>query len=550
MVSTLLIFLYILITCYVSGFAVTYIMSRGRTQLIHNAVFYLFVGLGFCTVYSEIFSLFGGVGLVANLGLIVVCLLSVLFLRKQLLISFKGFVNRDERIRILVAGILLLFFAYGTSFGIMHVDSDLYHAQSIRWIEEYGVVKGLGNIHTRLAYNSASFCLSALFSMGFLGGQSFHVCQGFSAWMLAVLCVDLFKKKSVFKASLSNFARLAGIYYLLNIYDEMVSPASDYFMVTMLLLVVIMALDELEKDNKNPYFYGILSLMGLVILTVKISGALIILISIYPIILFIKEKDVKSIFRFIAAGIICVVPFFIRNVILSGYLIYPVTGIDIFDLEYKIPFDIARFDEREIQVYGRGYSDVSRFDESITKWLPDWFRGLDSINKVAFVLAVVSVIVLVLVAIYIFIKKKKELYGYLLIMGIMTASFGYWMITAPIIRYGCVFLWLTPLLNLGMLYNLTLRKIDKGILVKIAFFLFVLYKGYAFSREWISGAESKYLISQQDYGHYELVEYKVDNHIFYMPVSGGLTGYDPFPTIPYETEFRLLGNDLKDGFCK
>lgn len=550
MVLTFFLFLYILIICYVSGFSVTFLMTKGKLEAVKSGIFYVFTGFGFCTVYAEFFSLFAGVGLIANLGLILICLISAFFLKRQLLASVKELLGKDKKIVIIISVLLLVFFAYGTSFGIMHVDSDLYHAQSIRWIEEYGVVKGLGNIHTRLAYNSASFCLSALFSMSFMGGQSFHVCQGFSAWILAVMCIGLFRKKSVFKPTLSNFARLAGIYYLLNIYDEMVSPASDYFMVTMLLTVLILFLEGLEKENADPNFYGILSLMGLVVLSVKISGALIVLICIYPVILFIKKKDFKSIIRFLITGIICVVPFFARNVILSGYLVYPVTGIDIFNPEYKIPFDIARYDEREIQVYGRGYSDVSRFDESITKWLPDWFRGLDSINKAAFVLAVVSVMVLVAVAIYIFVKKKKELYGFLLAMGIMTASFGYWMITAPIIRYGCVFLWLTPLLNLGMLYNLTLSKIDRGILVKIAFLLFILYKGYAFSREWISGAESKYLFTQQDYGHYDLVEYEVDKHIFYMPVEGGLTGYDPFPTIPYETEFRLLGTELKDGFCK
>ena len=44
----------------------------------------------------------------------------------------------------------------------MHVDTGLYHAQAIRWIEEYGVVCGLGNLHSRFAYNSAAFALCAL----------------------------------------------------------------------------------------------------------------------------------------------------------------------------------------------------------------------------------------------------------------------------------------------------------------------------------------------------------------------------------------------------
>lgn len=38
-----------------------------------------------------------------------------------------------------------------------HHNTDLYHVQSIRWIEEYGIAPGLGNLHYHLAYNSAFF---------------------------------------------------------------------------------------------------------------------------------------------------------------------------------------------------------------------------------------------------------------------------------------------------------------------------------------------------------------------------------------------------------
>lgn len=60
-----------------------------------------------------------------------------------------------------------------------HYDTDLYHAQSIRWIEEYGIAPGLGNLHHRLAYNSAFFSLQALFSWRFILGRSLHCVNGF-----------------------------------------------------------------------------------------------------------------------------------------------------------------------------------------------------------------------------------------------------------------------------------------------------------------------------------------------------------------------------------
>ena len=93
-----------------------------------------------------------------------------------------------------LAGLVLLM-AYGTSRGYMHVDTGLYHAQAIRWIEEYGVVPGLGNLHSRFAYNSAAFPLCAVYSMRWLGGSLFpegmHAVQGFLALLVGIHCASL-----------------------------------------------------------------------------------------------------------------------------------------------------------------------------------------------------------------------------------------------------------------------------------------------------------------------------------------------------------------------
>jgi len=45
-------------------------------------------------------------------------------------------------------------------------DTDLYHAQTVRWINEYGTVKGLGNLHSRLGFNSLWLALASLFDNG------------------------------------------------------------------------------------------------------------------------------------------------------------------------------------------------------------------------------------------------------------------------------------------------------------------------------------------------------------------------------------------------
>lgn len=119
-------------------------------------------GLCLLTVYAQIFSLFYKVGLLASALLLLGNLVLFFVLRRDLQKLIKKAVKSlcSARKNLLGAAVFLAlcFFVLALSSGrVTHYDSYLYHAQSIRWIEEYGVVPGLGNLHNRLAYNSSFF---------------------------------------------------------------------------------------------------------------------------------------------------------------------------------------------------------------------------------------------------------------------------------------------------------------------------------------------------------------------------------------------------------
>ena len=221
-----------LFTCYVTGFACIRLISGKMAYRAKKETSYLYAGIGVVTVYAQLF-----------------CILCIWVFRKDMLENLNTFRLTITPAKVMIWILLLLVFAYGTSTGIIHYDTGLYHAQSIRWIEEYGVVPGLGNLHSRLAYNSAAFALSALYSMAFLGGQSYHCCAGFLAFLLALVCMEAFNKERIRKPLLSDLARIIGIYYLLIIFDEMVSPASDYFMVLLVFFIVIRWLELMERKE-------------------------------------------------------------------------------------------------------------------------------------------------------------------------------------------------------------------------------------------------------------------------------------------------------------
>lgn len=548
MVSVIFIWLYMLFTCYIVGFACMKAVSGNRKWKAGRETDYLYAGIGVVTVYAQFFSLFWKVGALANGILLLVCLACLILLRKELIEQLHNFRLTITLPALFVSIALFLLFAYGTSQGVIHYDTGLYHAQSIRWVEEYGVVPGLGNLHSRLAYNSASFCLSALYSMAFLGGRSFHCCAGFLALLLALVCVQGFRRGMLKKPRLSDFVRIMGIYYLLNIFDEMISPASDYFMVLLTFFILIKWLDLLEREEESYFPYALLCVMSVLVVSMKLSGALLLLLVLKPAWQMVREKHIGEILKFLGLGVATIVPFLVRNVVLSGWLVYPFTAIDLFNVDFKIPKGMADYDAKEIQVWGRGFSDVTRYDEPVGKWLPDWAGGLDSVNKIFLALAVSGVVLLLLFGIYALIKRKKAMAGYLHVGAVVAICFLFWLLSAPLVRYGCVFLWVCPALAWGYLYLKIGPHTDRFRVYAVVICLLASYKAGAFCGELYQQASPEYLLVQKDYENYETISYELHGYTFYYPLHGDQTGYRDFPASPVKAEDIFRGETIEDGF--
>lgn len=559
MLSVCLIFMYVLLTAYLTGFAALKIVLRlgteekakdkpGAFPYKITTDGYILAGLISLTVYAQVFSLFYKVGLAANVLLIITCIAIVIVNRKELTMEAGKIRGRLTKYKAVGYIVLFLLFSYGTSRGIIHYDTGLYHAQSIRWIEEYGIVKGLGNLHCRLAYNSSAFGLSALFSFSFLGGQSYHCMAGFFALMVAKICGEICKAWKRKKLLLSDFARIMGIYYLLIIFDEMISPASDYFMVLTVFYIVIRYLDLLERGEKSFIPYGLLSLACVYAMSIKLSAALIVLLVIKPAVILIKERNYKGIASFTGWGILIILPYLVRNVIISGWLVYPFTTLDFFSVDWKIPKQLADYDAKEIQVWGRGIYDVARFEEPIGEWFPAWFSALGGIDKLFTIAGIAAVFVLAVTAVYVLLKRRKDMADRLFAAAVVELSFLFWLFSAPLIRYGCVYVWLAPVITFGGLAIELLKKDKVWRIIYVSVGLAGCYKLLAFGKEIVSAYNGQYFVLQKDYESYETETYEIEGVTFYYPAEGDRTGYEKFPASPSRAKIAFRGKDIKDGF--
>ncbi len=548
MLTILFNWIYVAITVFCLGAGFATLVEKRLGYRIKRTDSLWMTGIVIATVYAQYFSLITKVGLLANLILIGVCLVIVVLCRHSIVSYLRDAWQGTSTVKKLMIGLLFVVWAYFTSRGYMHYDSDLYHGQSIRWIEEYGVVPGLGNLHERFAYNSASFALSALYSMKFLLGYSMHAMSGFFALLLSITALDIGKSWKRKKFLLADYARIGAIYYLTTIIEQVVAPASDYSIMCMVFFIVIKWLDMLEEREQSIVPYALLCVAGVYALTLKLTAGLILLLLIKPAYMLIKEKRIKEILLYLSMGLLVAIPWFARTVVISGWLLYPFSALDLFDVDWKISTWKVDYDSAHISMYGKGIYDWTQMNAPVWEWIPNWFRTtLFTMEKLLILGAVLCMVLFAGLSIWVLAKKKWQELDTMLVLGTMFCSYLFWQLSAPLMRYGYAYVLLLDFLIIGWI----LMKTGWNKLEKLAYGVIVVYGVYKLFTvgEYISTTYLQgYYIWQQDYGTYEMNAYPVGDEIIYSTVSGDRTGYEYFPAIPNVPMVELRGEGFDEGF--
>jgi len=252
-------------------------------------------------------------------------------------LSFKEFIRKftnSYKSVLLVISILVftLFFTWHHDV----YDAAYYHLQNIKWNEEYSVVPGLANIDDRFGFNSNIFLLNAIVTFRFILGEAIYPLQ--PLFITAITCwivYELLKSGYEIKRTviLSSYILLywVSIYFLGGTSTDILPN----FIVFYIIARIILYPELLDKK----YLLGIV--LPVLLITFKLSFFPIGLISLYLIYRLIKNKNNKAILFMLTISLLIVIPWLIRNIIISGYLIYPLYQIDLFDVDWKVSQEVA-----------------------------------------------------------------------------------------------------------------------------------------------------------------------------------------------------------------
>lgn len=515
---------------------------------------YFVTGLMILNVYAQIYSIFAGVGRLAfSMALVVVILLSVRYLIKGIRAgeTCRRFINVKPVIwkiciSIILAGIILILTMKAPEF----VDTYLYHVQAIRWIEEYGVVPGLGNLHCRFAYNSAFLVLQALFSFSWIV-EPLHSLNGCLCCFFVVYAVMTNRIFSDEKAYLSDCLKLLFIPYIFLNQRTLSSPGTDMLAMLLVIYVASKWSECTEKNDNSIQSYSFLCVLAVWALTIKLTTIGSMLLVLFPAVQLIKNHNWKYIIKDLVCGIIVVIPWLARNVLISGYLIYPYSMIDLFPVDWKMPKEILEMDKMEIVVFGRAVETVSSYHDSIADWLPVWFDNQMLKYKLLIIMGFAATIFLLAalgIMLIQYFRKRKPADNFMppeslmLFISILAGEL-FWLFSAPLVRYGMVYL----MMPVAAAYYLIERKAGPGLkyIVLIGGTCVATFLG-------IYKNENFTWVIPQGYWQMDSIPEDIDGVTIYRPAGDQwLNGYYPFPAARNKEDLdkvELRGKDLASGF--
>lgn len=466
---------------------------------------------------------------------------------KKMISFFHGISPIQKIIIVLFICFILFNQLYSGSF----YDELVYHQQQVRWNEEYAVVPGLGNLEDRFGFNSNYLLLSAVFSSRFVMGEAFFTLQS-----LLFSLIIIWALAGVFKNKFN-------IQYVIILIVAVIIGATSTTMLSVSstdIIPILCIFYFLSKSALNPkwiYQKPLLAcLLPVTLVTFKLSTALFCLVCVAVLIYLVKSKKYSNIIFIITSSVLVVIFWLIRNVIVTGYLVYPLYEIDLFSFDWKMPKATLVLEKIHISEWARFIFNYEYLKKIFI--IGPYNNRIYYINQCIQFLFLIIIIIFPIFIIYSIWKNKKTDKNLYLYYGVSIICIAFSFINAPDPRFfngyvfGCIVLLSCWSLQILTLSDISFKKFGYIIILFLALFMLknIMKKNYLLTNECNLGNKVD-LIGQllicpwREPIDMKMEEYNIGQLDIYL-VEGTIT-YDLLPAtnpggIPFEP---FLGDKLQ-----
>ncbi len=549
--------IYILFTTINLGVGFDKIMGLKNNNFVITSI----LGLFSVTILASIWAIFGRISIEFHVFLLLLNIILLFHFQNKIRVIYQGFILEFKQLKniLKIALILIVFLIIAQCASIPFIiDNESYYIQTIKWINEYGFVKGLANLHIFFGQTSGWHITQSVFNFSFLY-KNFNDLSGFC---LLLGNIFSFQKLNQYYSNQNKNYLIVGLLPLFNVlFFQFISAPSPDIPVYIFSFILFFYFLENFKTTTTADFNLIVIL---VLFLIYIKSTMLTFIIIPLILLVLNYKSLsKKIYGPIIISAITIALFIIKNMIICGSPIFPSKLSNIWAMDYAIPDSIENFYYNLIKQYGY-FTTADQYNtmsviELFFRWLKlPKLHGL--FNSFSFLLIIASPFF-----IYKFQNKKSTWILY----GIMILQLFLLFVTSPQYRF---FLNFVTFFSLFCLVCIIQNKkiMESLLLLSIVPILIILFLPLNFNRfsnnklmEKSSSFSTQNIIFPyiNTKNNTSFVTFQIGNLKYNSPKNNTFfwgTGDGDLPCINkaqieyfkahFHTIPQMRTNDLKDGF--
>ena len=375
---------------------------------------------------------------------------------------------------------------------VIHPDTLNYHVFSTQIFDLFGALPGIANLKPELGFQSMWFAALAFFHFSF--SESILIFPLNGCVMIWVV-IFLISGASGIKKTLNSPGTLTRqIWYLVLILFALLSwtqirltassLSPDFIAAITILLAFyffsgIRSLQERENSDLIAVF------LSAVAVSIKLSAIPVLLITGVIAGFYLARRKFVMVIQVGLLLTLLLTPIVIRNIISTGYPVYPSTFADFFNTDWKIEKTNVLNFQKYITAYARypvlRSDSVPAYEKSWIDWLPLWWNHLYMVDRALMIVVISGILLNVF-----FLRKIRFAYSRRLYSGLFIAMIGtgFWFVNAPDPRFGTGFLLpFVYFLYFPFVVYWTAKKAEfikkaQNAAMKIATFLMLIYIGY------------------------------------------------------------------------
>lgn len=549
--------IYILFTTVNLGFCTDKIIGLKNNQFVIT----ILLGLFTTTVLASIWAVFGRINIEFHGLLFILNVITIFRYKIDISNCYRFFWNdfkmlsRSLRLYLIVICVFIISQCSSIPYVI---DNESYYIQTIKWLNEYGLVKGLVNLHLFLGQMSGWHIAQSTFNFSFLY-PDFNDLSGFCLILGNLFAVQ---KLNEYFTNKRKAYLVIGLFPIASVFFfQFISAPSPDIPVYVLSFIIFFYFLENFK-NTSVEVFNLIVILTLFVLYIKNTSIVLVMM---PFILWIQNFKALTgnLLKPLFISLLILGLFITKNMIVCGSPFFPTKLFTAFQSDYTIPDSIEGFYYNQLKYYGyftdmNQYNSMSVFD-LFSRWLTlPKLNGL--FNKTNTLLVLISPII-----IYRFFNQKK----YWILYSLMLSQFIVLFATSPQYRFFINFTLLFSLLAFaGLVYQQkTINIILWVSLIPVTIILFFPFDLNQFS-------ENKFMMKISNFSPQNIVfphqnskystsfqtlqtgnlQYNSPSSVdfFWGSGNGNLPCVNKAQIDYFKTYFYIIPqmrtNDLKDGF--